>query len=107
LRYLLAILCVLSAVIAQVLVKHAAFKDVFSRKWIVLIILSLASYGFSFLFQSYVFRLFPLSRIGPSAAIAIMVLIFGCGVILFGETIQVRQIVGIIMGILSIYLIMT
>lgn len=105
-KYFLAILSVLSAVFAQVLVKNASLKELYSKKWIVLILTSLIVYGLAFILQSYVFRLFPLSKIGPPSAIAVMILIFGCGVIFFGEGIHAKQIAGVILGVISIYLIM-
>lgn len=105
-KYFLAILSVLSAVLAQVIVKNASFNELYSKKWIILILISITVYGLAFILQSYVFRLFPLSKIGPPSAIAVMVLIFGCGVIFFGESIHIKQIAGVILGMISIYLIM-
>ncbi|MEA4982003.1 MAG: hypothetical protein VB066_04725 [Paludibacter sp.] len=106
-KYWIAILSVLSAVIAQVLVKNASFNELYSKKWMIFILISLIVYGLAFILQSYVFRLFPLSKIGPPSAIAVMILIFFSGVIFFGESIQIKQIAGVILGAISIYLIMT
>jgi drug/metabolite transporter (DMT)-like permease len=105
-KYILAILSIISAVVAQVLVKNASLTDLYGRKWILLILASITVYGIAFILQSYVFRFFPLSKIGPPSAIAVMVLVFGCGVWLFGDTVQTKQILGVILGVISIYLIM-
>ncbi len=105
-KYLLAILSVISAVMAQILLKNASLNDIYGKKWLVFILISLATYGIAFFLQFYVLRLFPLSKIAPPSAIAIMILVFLCGAFLFGESIQPKQIVGLILGIASIYLIM-
>jgi len=52
------------------------------------------------------FKYFALSKIAPATSIAIMILVFVCGVWLFNETIQLKQIIGILLGIVSIYLIL-
>lgn len=105
-KYILATLSVILAALAQVLIKSASLNDVYAKKWIVLILSSMAIYGLAFLLQSYVFRLFPLSKIGPASAIAVMTLVFVCGIMIFGESIQAKQIIGILLGVVSIYLIM-
>jgi drug/metabolite transporter (DMT)-like permease len=105
-KYISVFLSVILSVVAQILVKSASLHDIYAKKWIVLILSGIIAYGVAFLFQSYVFRLFPLSKIGPSSAIAIMILVFGCGAVLFGETIQAKQIIGVILGVISVYLIM-
>ncbi|MEA4935716.1 hypothetical protein SDC9_150040 [bioreactor metagenome] len=106
-KYWIAFLSVLSAVIAQVLMKNASLNDLYSKRWIVFILISLIVYGLAFILQSYVFRLFPLSKIAPPSAIAVMILVFCSGAIFFGESIQIKQIAGVILGAISIYLIMT
>lgn len=106
-KYILAILSVLAAVLAQVLVKSASLNEVYGKKWIILIIASLTAYGIAFVLQTFVFRLFPLSKIGPPSAIAVMIFVFGCGVFFFGESVSLKQYIGLILGASSIYLIMT
>jgi len=105
-KYFLAFFSVISAVVAQVLIKKASLSIPFEKKWISMILLSIAAYGITFLLQAYLMRLFPLSKIAPAAAMAIMVLVFICGVLLFGEIISSKQIVGVLLGVVSIYLIL-
>jgi len=106
-KYILAILSIVLATTAQILVKSASFQEIYAKKWIILTLTAVITYGVAFLFQSYVFRLFPLTKIGPSSAIAVMVLVFVCGVFLFGESLQLKQVIGIILGVISVYLIMS
>lgn len=68
--------------------------------------LSIAAYGITFFLQSYILRFFPLSKIAPATAIAIMILVFGCGIFIFGENISVKQLIGVALGVVSIYLIL-
>lgn len=105
-KYILVFLGVIMAVVAQVLVKNASLNVFLEKKWIILMLLSATSYGVAFLLQSYILKFFALSKIAPAMAIAIMVLVFGCGVWLFGEEINFKQVVGVLLGIVSIYLIL-
>jgi drug/metabolite transporter (DMT)-like permease len=106
-KYYLVILSVISAVLAQVLIKNASLNVLFDKKWIVLMLSSITAYGIAFVLQSYVLKFFPLSKIAPATAIAVMVLVFGCGVWLFGENINAKQVIGVLLGIVSIYLILS
>lgn len=106
-KYFLVALGVVFSVIAQVLIKNASFYDFWGKKWIIFMLLSVSSYGLAFLLQSYLMKLFPLSKIAPAMAIAIMILVFIAGVVFFKETIQLKQAIGILLGIVSIYLILS
>jgi drug/metabolite transporter (DMT)-like permease len=61
----------------------------------------------AFFAQAYLMRLFPLSKVGPVMSIATMLLVFLCGVWFFSEHIGAKQIVGLALGIASIYLILS
>ncbi|MDD3319912.1 MAG: SMR family transporter [Paludibacter sp.] len=105
-KYILVLLGVLFAVVAQILIKNASGNVFFEKKWIVLMLLSVSAYGIAFFLQSYIFKFFPLSKIGPVMAVAVMILVFGSGILLFGEEISAKQAIGVLFGILSIYLIL-
>lgn len=105
-KYLLVLLGIISAVVAQVLMKNASQNVFFEKKWLVLILLSAISYGFAFLLQSYILKFFDLSKIAPAMAIGIMILVFGSGIWLFGEEISIKQGVGVLLGLISVYLIL-
>jgi drug/metabolite transporter (DMT)-like permease len=106
-KYILLFLSVTFAVLAQILLKKASFVTPYEKKWVFFISLSVLAYAITFIFQTYVFRFFELSKVGPFSAIVIMVLVFLSGALLFGEHINVREIVGVCLGLISIYLIMS
>lgn len=105
-KYIIVILSIISAVTAQVLIKNASLNVFFEKKWFTFIFMSVTAYGIAFFLQSYIFKFFPLSKIAPVMAISIMLLVFGCGIWLFGEDINFKQIIGVLLGIVSIYLIL-
>ena len=105
-KYILVLLGVISAVVAQVLIKNASQNVFFEKKWLVLMILSAISYGVAFLLQSYILKFFDLSKIAPAMAIGIMILVFGSGIWIFGEDVSVKQGIGVLLGLVSIYLIL-
>ncbi|MGB4413748.1 MAG: EamA family transporter [Paludibacter sp.] len=105
-KYILVVSGVVFAVVAQILLKIASSNVFFEKRWLTFLFLSAAAYGLAFFTQSYMFKYFALSKIAPATSIAIMILVFVCGVWLFNETIQLKQIIGILLGIVSIYLIL-
>jgi drug/metabolite transporter (DMT)-like permease len=105
-KYLLASISILSAVLAQILIKKASYFQFAEKKWLFLICLSILLYIITFFTQTIVVRIFPISKILPVSAIAIMILIFISGIVFFGETVNFKQILGIVLGILSIILIL-
>ena len=106
-KYFIVIFGVISAVLAQILIKNASLNVFFEKKWFVFMSLSLTAYGLAFILQSYIFKFFPLSKIAPVMAISVMILIFISGVWLYGEEINIKQIIGVFLGIVSIYLILS
>ena len=106
-KYIVVFLGVISAVVAQVLIKNASLNVFLEKKWIVFILLSAATYGVAFLLQSYILKFFALSKIAPVMSISVMILVVGCGVWLFGEEINLKQMIGVLLGIVSIYLILS
>lgn len=105
-KYLLASLSILSAVFAQILMKKASIYQFAEKKWLLLILLSVIFYTLTFITQTFVVRYFPISKILPVSAIAIMILIFVSGILFFGETVSSTQMFGIALGVVSILLIL-
>lgn len=105
-KYFLVIMGVIFAVIAQVLLKYASLAVSMSGRWLLFIGFSAVSYAIAFVFQSYIYKQFPLSKIAPTLSTAIVLLVIVMGVWLFNETLQTKQIIGILLGAVSIYLIM-
>ena len=103
---LLVIMGVVFAVTAQVLLKYASLAVSMSKRWLFFIGFSAVSYAIAFLFQLYIYKYFPLSKIAPTLSTAIVLFVIIMGVWLFNETLQTKQIIGILLGAASIYLIM-
>lgn len=106
-KFLLVGLNILFAVIAQILIKYSSQETIGHSKWWFFIVLSLFSYASAFVMQSFALKFFPLSRYSASTAIIIMLLVFGCGIFLFNETAQLKQYIGLTLGIISIYLLIS
>lgn len=105
-KYLIALISVLAAVIAQILIKKASFSNLLDKSWFGFILFALLSYAVAFILQSHIMRFFPLSKIAPVTGIATLMLVFLCGVLLFNETIVIKQVIGVLFGLISIYLIL-
>lgn len=105
LKYLYAILSILFAVCGQVFIKYASLQQVFQKKWLFYILLSVTFYGLAFILQSIALKYFPLSKYSASTAIIILIIVFSCGVLFFNETIHIKQYIGLTLGVISIYLI--
>jgi len=106
-KYCAIFVGVLFIAAAQVLVKYTSLYEFWSKKFLIYLGLSISAYGLAFLFQSYLMRLFPLSRIAPAMSIGTMIMVFLCGIYLFNEDIGAKQIIGLITGTVSIYLILS
>ena len=106
-KFLLVGLSILFAVAAQVLIKYSSQQAFGGFKWWYFILLSLFSYASAFVMQSFALKFFPLSRYSASTAIIIMTLVFGCGIFFVNETVQLKQYIGLALGIISIYLIIS
>lgn len=106
-KYILALMGVVFAVVAQVLLKYAALTNSMSKKWLLFISFSALSYAIAFIFQSYIYKYFPISKIAPTLSTAIVLFVILSGVWLFNETLQTKQLIGVLLGAVSIYLIMS
>ncbi|MDR0661384.1 MAG: EamA family transporter [Prevotellaceae bacterium] len=106
-KYAIIAIGVLLTAAAQVLVKFTSFHEFWSKKFMLFIGSSILAYCCAFLAQTYLMRLFPLSKVVPAMSIATMLAVFVCGVWLFNEQMGVKQIVGILLGATSIYLILS
>lgn len=106
-KYLLIALSIIAAAGAQVIIKSSSLYPLYSKKWLITFILSICCYAIAFCLQTVLVRHFPLSKIGPSMGISIMLLVFIAGIIVFGETTQTKQIIGIFLGMIATYLILS
>lgn len=106
-KYGFVALCVLLTVSAQVLLKQTSAYAVWSRNFIFFVAGSILTYCLAFLTQSYAMRYFPLSKVSPAMSVATMILVFVAGVLLFKEQIVLKQMLGVALGAVSVYLILS
>ena len=62
-------------------------------------------YVVSFGIYTYLLKIFDISKIGPVMTIGTMLLVILSGVVLFKEVLSIKQIMGVLLGIISIILI--
>jgi len=90
---------------AQLLIKKSAAFDVLSMPWILWMGAGLASYGVSFVLYSLILKSLPVSRVSPVMAIGVMIVVIFGG-LFWGETIHLRQLAGILLGLAAILLLL-
>lgn len=106
-KYLILTLGVIFAVTAQLLLKSLSFYNTFERKWLLVLIGSVIAYGMAFLTQIFLYKTFQLHKISPFMSISIMLLVVMSSIVFYNETIELKQIFGIFLGVFSMYLILS
>jgi drug/metabolite transporter (DMT)-like permease len=103
-KYLLLLVSVMPAALAQILLKQASNHPLKSLPWLGYMMLSVASYGVAFVLYSIVLKYFPISMASPILTIGVMLIILCFGWFI-GEEIHMRRAFGFVIGIISIYFI--
>ena len=104
-KYILVLFGVLTSASAQIMLKKSSGYQSWSRAWFVFILLSVFLYLVSFVLYFHILRRFPISKIYPIITICVILLITGYGFFI-GEKISTKQMVGLLLGMCSIYLIL-
>lgn len=96
----------ISTAVAQVLLKRAAQFEVSTAGWLTFMALAAASYVLSFLLFSQILKYYALNKVYPLMTVAqiILITLYGLSV---GEAIGGRQALGLLLGIVAIYLILS
>jgi multidrug transporter EmrE-like cation transporter len=102
-RYLFIPFGVITSAFAQIMLKRSSSFQNWSRTWFIFIILSSILYLASFVLYFNILKYFPISRIYPIMTACVIIIISGYGFII-GEPISIKYVVGIVLGILSIFL---
>ena len=68
---------------------------------------SLLAYFMAFILYSIAVRQFPVSIVSPINTIAVMLVVTAGGALFWGEAIGVRQIIGILLGGMSLILLLS
>ena len=103
-RYILVLFGVLITAIAQVLLKRSSGIQTWSRQWFIFLILGLFLYVLSLGLYFYILKPFPLSKIYPFMTISVILLIT-CYGFFIGENITFRHLIGILLGMGSVFFI--
>lgn len=104
--YILVVLGILATAFAQVLLKKAAYFEVRTISWLTYMAISALSYGFSFVLYSRILKYYELNKIYPAMTVAQIMLITLYG-LMIGEMVTGRHALGLLLGGVSIYLILT
>ena len=97
---------ILATAVAQVLLKKAAPYEIRTTSWLLFMGLAAASYTISFILYSRILKYYPLNKVYPAMTVAQIILITLYGLVV-GEVIDGRQALGLLFGIVSIYLILS
>jgi drug/metabolite transporter (DMT)-like permease len=103
---MLVVIGVISTAIAQILLQRASQFDVSASPWLLFMGLAAASYTLSFILYSRILKYYPLNKVYPAMTVAQIILITLYGLVI-GEVIDVRQALGLLFGMVSIYLILS
>jgi uncharacterized membrane protein len=95
-----------TTVLAQILLKKAAYFEIRTTAWIVYMSISALSYVFSFVLYSRILKYFELNKIYPAMTVGQIMLVTLYGVMI-GEVITGRHGLGLLLGVIAIYLILT
>lgn len=102
----LVVIGMFSTALAQVLLKKASFYDVKTAWWLTFFGASGAMYVMSFVLYAYILKFYPLNKIYPVLTVGQILLVTFFGVLL-GEVVATRHAVGLLFGVVAIYLILT
>ena len=97
---------IVATAVAQVLLKQAAPHEIRSTPWLLFMGLAAGSYTLSFILYSRVLQHYPLNKVYPAMTVAQIILITLYG-LLVGEVIDGRQALGLLFGLVSIYLLLS
>lgn len=103
---LLLVACIVATAAAQILLKRASFFEIRSTAWLAMMALSAGFYVTSFLAYAQVLRFYALNKAYPMTTVAQIVLVTMYGVAI-GEAIGLRQALGLVLGGVAIYLILS
>ena len=101
----LVIIAVFATAFAQVLLKKASYFDIKTHSWLMFMGVSAVMYAISFILYSRILKYYPLNKIYPAMTVGqiILVTIYGLWI---GEVIDARHAAGLVLGMVSIYLIL-
>lgn len=106
LRYALIPVAAALSALAQIVLKHTSGRPPWSASWFLWLAASAALYGLSFFAYLYLLRLHPISKIYPLMTIIVIIVVSTYG-FLIGETISLRHLLGLALGLAAIGLLLS
>ena len=103
---LLVVLGMFTTAFAQVLLKKASVFEIRTNQWLIYMAISAASYAFSFILYSRILKHFELNKIYPAMTVGQIMLVTLYGLVV-GEMVSGRHAMGLLLGGVAIYLILT
>ena len=97
---------ILTTALAQILLKKASLVEIRTGPWLAFMGISACSYVLSFLLYSQMLRFYPINKVYPATTVAQIILITAAGLTM-GEAIDIRHSLGLVLGALSVYLILS
>lgn len=105
-NFLLVFLGIVASALAQLMLKKSgSFQFLKEPRFFFYLVFGGVFYAISFILYAYLLKIFSLSKISPVMTIGTMLLVVFAGMFFFKESIVLKQVVGIILGIISIILI--
>jgi hypothetical protein len=102
----LVVVAVLATALAQVLLKKASYYEIKTISWLMYMGVSAAVYALSFILYSRILKHFALNKIYPAMTIGQIMIVTLVG-LLIGEAVGGRHALGLMCGVLAIYLILS
>jgi hypothetical protein len=96
---------ILLTAFAQVLLKKSAAFETTTIPWLTFFGLSAVAYALSFFVYSQILKYFSLNKIYPAMTVGQIVVITVAG-LMMGETVGGRHALGLLLGVVAIYLIL-
>ncbi len=90
---------------AQILLKKSSGFPNWSAPWLLYFVVSAAVYGVSMLVYLYLLRMHPISKIYPTVTLVVILIVTLYG-FLIGERLSAKHLVGLALGMGSIYLLL-
>ncbi len=104
-KYILVPVGAVLTALAQIGLKKTSGFSNWSREWFLYLLVSLALYGIAFFNYLYLLKQFPISKIYPVMTVVVLIIITGYGFFI-GETINLRRLIGVLLGMGSVYLLL-
>ncbi len=97
---------ILFSSLAQIFLKRATFVEAKQALWVLFVSSSVLCYLISFFAYYLALREFSISRVSPVMTIGVVLIVVTYG-FWAGETVTVKQSLGVVLGIISIALILS